>query len=150
MCIAQAADIFGTGIVAGAFVVGTFAVHPAVARLDASPHVLLRQELIRRLSSFLPPFMLLPIPASVGALIFCRTSVAWPLDIFGCVLSLATIGITVAVNGPLNRRFARWSPEALPRDWQQYVRRWNVAHFMRMTAAVGAFVCATLGGELWK
>ena len=31
MCITQAVNIFGTGIVAGTFVIGTIAVHPAVA-----------------------------------------------------------------------------------------------------------------------
>lgn len=147
MCIAQAADIFGAGLVAGAFFMGTFAVHPAAARLDASPHIVLRQELIRRLSKVLPPFMLLPIPASIGALTLCRTSVSWPLDALGCALSMATIGITVAVNAPLNRRFARWSPDSLPRDWQRYVRRWNVAHSIRMTVALGAFACAIFAGS---
>ena len=77
MCIAQAADIFGTGLVAGAFVMGAFAVHPAAASLDPAPHVALRQELIRRLSRFLSPFMLLPVPGftlRTGALsdIGCR------------------------------------------------------------------------------
>jgi hypothetical protein len=38
MCIAQAADIFGAGLVAGAFFMGAFAVHPAAARLDVWPH----------------------------------------------------------------------------------------------------------------
>lgn len=147
MCIARAADIFGTGIVAGAFVMGTFAVHPAASRLDPSPHALLRQELIRRLAMFLPPFMLLPIPASIWALTLCRTSVAWGLDAFGCALSLATVGITVAINGPLNRRFARWVPDALPGDWKQYVRRWNIAHSIRMTVALGAFLCAIFAGS---
>jgi uncharacterized membrane protein len=123
MCITQAADILGTGIVAGTFLMGTIAVHPAFARLDASHHIVLRQEMICRLQVFLPPFMLLPIPASVAALTLCRASVSWPLDALGCALSVITVGITVVVNGPLNRRFARWSPDALPCDWQRYVRR---------------------------
>jgi len=59
VCIAQAADIFGTGLVAGAFVMGAFAVHPAAARLDPAPHVLLRQELI-------PPA--LSVPAALHVL----------------------------------------------------------------------------------
>ena len=147
MCIAQAADIFGTGLVAGAFVMGAFAVHPAAASLDPAPHVLLRQELIRRLSRFLPPFMLLPVPSSLCALGLCRTSVSRPLDALGCALSLATIGITVAVNAPLNRRFASWSPDALPRDWKRDVHRWNVAHSIRMTSALGAFACAILAAS---
>ncbi len=146
MCIAQAAAIFGTGIVAGAFVIGRIAVHPAAARLDALPHIVLRQELIRRLQRFLPPFMLLPIPASIAALTLCRSSVIWPVEALGCALSLVTAGITVAVNAPLNRRFARWSPDALPSDWQGFVRRWNAAHSIRMTA-LGAFVCAIFAGS---
>ena len=146
MCIAQAADIFGAGLVAGTFVMGSFAVHPAAARLNPSPHVLLRQELIRRLSKFMPPIMLLPVVASIGAMTVCRTSVLWALEALGLALSLATIGITVAINGPLNRRFALWSPEALPQDWQSHVDRWNVAHSARTTTALLAFVCTILAG----
>ena len=147
MCITQMVDIFGTGIVAGAFVMGGVAVHPAAATLDASPHVFLRQELIRRLQRFLPPFMLLPVPVSIAASMQCRTSVSLPLDALGCLLSLATIGITVLVNAPLNRRFARWSPGALPPDWERDVGRWNVAHSIRMTSAVAAFASAILAGS---
>ena len=142
MCVAQAADIFGAGIVAGAFLMGSFAVHPAAARLNTSPHVLLRQELIRRLGRWMPPFMLLPVLASTVAIMLCRTSVSWTRDALGLALSLATIGITVAINAPLNRRFAGWSPEALPQDWQSYVDRWNVVHSARTMTALVAFVCA--------
>ena len=147
MCIAQTAEIIGTGLIAGSFVMGTFAVHPAAARLDESAHLLLRQEMIRRLSRFMPPLMLLPIAASISAPSLCRTSVAWPLDALVCALSLATVGITAAVNAPLNRRFARWSPDALHRDWQWYVRRWNMAHALRMTVALAAFACAIFAGN---
>ena len=142
MCVAQAANIFGAGIVAGAFLMGSFAVHPASARLNASPHVLLRQELIRRLAQWMPPFMLLPVVASTVAVMLCRTWVFRTLDALGLALSLATIGITVGVNVPLNRRFAGWSPEALPQDWQDYVDHWNVAHSARTATAVTAFLCA--------
>jgi uncharacterized membrane protein len=142
MCIVQALNVFATGLVAGAFFMGTVAVHPAMAKLDPASHLLVRQDLIRSLQRFLPPFMLVPIPASIAAPTLCRASVSWPLDALGCALSLATVGITVAVNGPLNRHFARWSPDALPPDWQRYVRRWNLAHSIRTIVALGAFACA--------
>lgn len=45
------------------------------------------------------------------------------LDTLGLALSLATIGITIAINAPLNRRFGLWSPEALPEDWKTFVDR---------------------------
>jgi hypothetical protein len=102
--------------------------------------------MIRRLQLFLPPFMLLPIAASIAAVTLRRPSVSWPLDALGCALSVATVVITVTVNGPLNRRFARWCLDALPHDWQRYVRRWN-AHSIRMAVALGAFACAILGSN---
>ena len=144
MCIAQAADIFGAGIVAGAFLMGSLAIHPAAARLSASPHVLLRQELIARLARWMPPFTLLPVVASIGAMIQCRASLFLALDGLGLVLSLATIVITVGVNVPLNRRFAAWSPDALPLDWESYIDRWNLGHSARTATAVAAFLCAIL------
>src|SRR5215470_7032259 len=144
MCVAQAADIFGTGLVAGAFLMGSFAIHPAAARLGASAQMLLRQELICRLSRWMPLFVLLPVLASIGALTLCRESVLFTLDAVGLALSLATIGITAGINVPLNRRFAAWSPDALPQDWESYLGRWNVANSARTATAVAAFVCAIL------
>jgi uncharacterized membrane protein len=146
MCIARSIDVFATGLVAGVFLMGSFAVHPAAARLDASSHVLLRQQLIQRLSKLMPPLMLLPVAACIIVFIFCRASVSWPINTLACALSLATVGITVAVNVPLNRCFARWSPGALPSNWQRLVRRWNAAHSARTAIAVAAFVCAIFAG----
>lgn len=144
MCVAQAADVFGTGVVAGVFVMGSLAIHPAAARLGASAHVLLRQELIRRLARWMPPFMFLPVFASITAMMLCGTSVFWTVEALGLALSLATIAITLVVNVPLNRRFAAWSPDALPRDWESHIARWNLGHSARTASAVAAFLCAIL------
>lgn len=113
MCLAQAADIFATGIVAGAFHIGTVAVHPAAGRLDSLWHCSAAKDLIRRLQRALPPFMLLPVLATIGTMALCPALVSWPLDALGCILSLATIEITVTVSAPLNQRFAAWLPDAL-------------------------------------
>ena len=148
MCIPQTIDIFGTGIVAGAFV------DASRSMLGSRPNGLylldpedpMSKPAIDQELDGLPSdgADLLPLPASIAAVALCRTSVSWPLDALGCALSVATIGITVAVNAPLNRRFARWSPEALPHDWERDVGRWNVAHSIRMTSALAAFTCAIL------
>lgn len=136
-----------SGLVAGIFVMGAFAVVPAAAKLDAPVHVLMRQHLTRPLSKFMPPLMLLPIGASIAALTLCRTSASLSLDSLACFLSLVTVTVTVVVNGPLSRRFSRWNSEALPKDWQRDIRRWNIAHFVRMVAAVGAFASAILAAN---
>jgi uncharacterized membrane protein len=109
--------------------------------------VLLRQELIRRLARYMPPFMLLPIVASPAAMILCRSRVSLWLDAVGLVLLLAAVGITLAVNAPLNRRFTKWSAEGLPPDWQRHVHRWGAGHTARTTTALAAFGCAVLAGK---
>ena len=147
MCMVQAIEAFATGLVAGIFVMSAFAVLPAAARLDDSAHVLMRQHLTRLLSRFMPPLLLLPIAASIGAVTLCRASVSLILDTLACFLSLATVAITVMVNGRLSRQFALWDSKALPRDWQREIQRWNSAHFVRMVASVGAFVCAILAAS---
>jgi hypothetical protein len=146
MCYGQAADVFCTGIVAGGFVIGSIAVHPAAETLAASPHVRFRQELIRRLSKRWPPFMLAPMVAAPLALTRCHGAVASSIDLLGLLLSLVTVGITVAINAPLNRRFARWSDDTLPVGWHEQIERWNTAHTLRMTSSLGAFVCAIVAG----
>lgn len=123
---------------------GSFAIHPAAARLGASAHVLLRQELIR-LARWMPPFMFLPVFASIASMTVCRGACS--------VLGAGHTGIgavssdnriTIAINAPLNRRFGLWSPEALPEDWKTFVDRWNTAHSARTTTAFLAFACAIL------
>ena len=126
---------------------GSFAIHPAAARLAASSHVLLRQELIRRLARLMPPFMFLPVVASVAAMTLCRATVFLAIDALGLAMSLATIGITIGVNVPLNRLFAGWSPDALPSDWRNHIDRWNFAHSLRAATAVAAFGCAILAAS---
>jgi len=147
MCVARFIDVFATGLVAGAFLTGSFALHPAAATLDAPSHLLLRQQLIHRLSKLMPPLMLLPVAACITAFMFCRISMSWEINTLSGVLSLATIGITIAVNVPLNRCFARWSPSALPCDWERCLQRWNAAHSARTAAAVAAFLCAIFAGS---
>jgi len=146
MCMAQMVDVFATGIVAGAFTIGTFAMHPAAARLDPAHHIIFRQELIRRLSRFLPPFMLTPLVVVPLAMTLCRSSIAVSVAAASLVLSLTTVGITVMINAPLNRQFAKWTPEALPSDWPEDIRRWDRAHTLRMTTAAGAFASAIVAG----
>lgn len=147
ICMVQDLEIFASGLVAGIFVMSSLAVLPATSKLDPSAQVLMRQHLTRPLSTFMPPLMLLPIAASVRALTLCGTSVSLTLDALVCFLSLATVAITVVVNAPLSRRVSRWNPEALPGDWERNIRRWNIAHSMRMVVAVGAFACAILAAS---
>jgi uncharacterized membrane protein len=144
--IARQLNILWTGILAGAFLMSTLGLRPATCMLEATQQVFLRQQLIQTLSKLMPPLMLLPIAASSVILVFNGTPRDWPIAAAGWAFSVSVVGITLIVNGPLNRRFAGWSPSKLPADWQIYVRRWDRANSIRCVLALAAFACAVIGG----
>lgn len=141
---AYALNTFSTGIAAGAFLMGTLGVRPAAERLDRSEQTLFRHQLIRRLSKLMPPLMLLPVVTS--CILLPLSPGNWPVPTAGCLFSVVTFGITLIVHAPLNRRFLEWSPDALPPDWETYVRKWDRADSVRLVLATGAFACAVLNG----
>ena len=141
---AYALNTFSTGLIAGAFLMGTVGARPVAGRLDASEHVIFRHQLIHRLSKLMPPLMLLPVVTSCILLPLSPSD--WPVQTAGWLFSVATFGITLIVHAPLNRRFIQWSPSTLPPDWETYVHKWNRADSIRLILATSAFICAVLSG----
>jgi len=147
---------FTTGVVAGAFVMGTFGMRSAAAALEPGSQLVLRQHLIRRLSKVMPVLMLCAIATTGAALVFSPpsadlTSVSLlPRETalrglaFG--LSIAMLVQTITVNSPINNLFLGWSAETLPADWQKYVRRWNTADSVRLAMGWIAFGSTLAGG----
>ena len=145
-----------TGIVAGAFVMGTFGMRSAAAALEPRSHLVLRQHLIRRLSRIMPVLMLGAIATTGAALVFSPPSAALTSVnllsketasrglAFG--LSLAILVQTITVNSPINNLFLGWSAETLPADWQKYARRWNTADSVRLAMGLIAFGSTLAGG----
>ena len=147
---------FTTGIVAGAFVMGTFGIRSATAALEPRSHLVLRQHLIRRLSKIMPVLMLGAIATTGAALVFSPPSAALTsvnllsketaLRGLAFGLSLAILVQTITVNSPINNLFLGWSAETLPADWQKYVRRWNTADSVRLAMGLIAFGSTLAGG----
>ena len=145
-----------TGVVAGAFVMGTFGMRSAAAALEPGSQLVLRQHLIRRLSKVMPVLMLCAITTTGAALVFSVLSadltsvnLLWKetaLRGLAFGLSLAMLVQTITVNRPINKLFLSWSAETLPADWQEYVRRWNTADSVRLAMGLIAFGSTLAGG----
>jgi uncharacterized membrane protein len=145
--IAWVVNTFATGILAGVLFLSALGLRPAASMLESAQQVVLRQQLIQRLRTLMTPFMLLPILASAVALGWRETSSDWTLAGAGFAFSFATVAVTVFVNVPLNWRFAAWSPNKLPTNWQMYVRKWDRANSIRFMFALAAFACALFSGR---
>lgn len=147
MILVQGFAILGTGLLAGIFLMGTMGMRPATAILEAVPHVLLRQQLIQRLSKFMPWLMVFTITASAFAILQSDVPLQRFYRLIEFVLSILMLAITIVVNVPLNKRFLSWTPETLPSDWQTYVRRWDTADSVRLVVAMFAFMVALNTGR---
>jgi hypothetical protein len=50
------------------------------------------------------------------------------LTALGAVCTAATVAIWARFNEPVNREIVTWQADALPADWQQRRRQWELAH----------------------
>jgi uncharacterized membrane protein len=88
------------------------------------------------------------VPAMLGsaalalALIRRRDGGRW-LALTAVLLLLVTIVISVAISVPINTAQLSWSVVAPPADWSAVRDRWQLAHVVRTTTAVLAFVLLT-------
>jgi hypothetical protein len=57
---------------------------------------------------------------------------------------LATLVISVSISVPINTAQLNWSVVAPPDDWSTVRDRWQLAHVVRTTTAVLAFVLLTV------
>lgn len=117
-------------------------VHPRLSRLDDVSHVRAVQTLAAALGAVMPFWYALTLLGSLGVAFFAR-----PADTPGHGLALAAAGLfaamivyTVLLPVPINNQVARWRPEALPANWRELRRRWDVLHAIRVVVLAIALV----------
>jgi uncharacterized membrane protein len=122
----------GSGLVGGVFVAFSVAVMPALRRRPAAEAVAMMQEVNRVIVG--PLFLLLffgtGVLGVVAAVLDLRYAPGAALYVVGA------LGLTVAVNVPLNNRL---DAEGEP-VWERYLSRWTVWNHVRALAATGAAV----------
>jgi uncharacterized membrane protein len=129
-----------TGLLAGAFFLGTVVIEPSVEGLPVEQHFLFRQQMISRMERLVPPLMggAIIFPLLTG-LVF-ETGWTRLLLLSGCGLSLASLILTLMVNRPINLRFLHWSAAAPPVDFMNTVVRWSRYDRVRTGMTVLAYL----------
>jgi uncharacterized membrane protein len=135
----------GSGLMAGLFFVFSVAIMPALARIPAPAGIAAMQAvnttIVRPL--FLVVFVGTALVSAASALLAPD-----PPHLAGAACYLiGSIGVTAAVNVPLNNALDRVAPDDAEgaRTWQGYLSRWTAWNHVRTvacTAAVIAFVLA--------
>lgn len=145
--------VVGCGLMAGLFLAFSTAVMPGLKRLSPADGAAAMQQMNRAILN--PLFgvvfggtALLCLLLLVGAPLSGRGGSFWIMA--GAALYLAgSIGLTMAVNVPLNNRLDAADPASTDgaRLWSDYLARWTAWNHVRAVACAAAAAALTIG--LW-
>jgi uncharacterized membrane protein len=76
--------------------------------------------------------------AGVSAVVYRADRKVFYILLSACGCALVGSLVTIFVNVPINERLATWNPTALPRGYEEFLRRWWEWHQVRMVAMLAA------------
>jgi uncharacterized membrane protein len=132
-------NLFFGGILTGVEFVVYYGVRTPLASLDERPQALMRQALIRRLRIAVPAIFMSALFSAAVLVVASGPGGSLVFRAAGLLALLAWASVTLPGTARVNAAILEWSPDALPRDWREQVRRWERFAFVRPWAAVIAF-----------
>lgn len=136
------------GAAGGVYVAFSAMVIPALNARPAGEAVTAMQRI--NVLAVRPPFMVLFFGGAVASVVVVATAGASEphslMRLAGAVLSLASFGVTVAVNVPLNNTLARASGVGSTDAWRAFERPWARANAVRGVLALAG--ATALAGSL--
>ncbi|MEU4219067.1 DUF1772 domain-containing protein [Actinoplanes sp. NPDC026623] len=135
---ARFASLLFTGLFAG-FLIGVLVLELSLRGFDGAVYTQVRLVELDSLDR-LAVATLLPalITTALLAWLTPRTDRRWPA-VAALALLVFVVGLTVAVNLPINADQLHWNTASPPADWAGVRDRWQLAHATRTVAAVLTF-----------
>jgi uncharacterized membrane protein len=86
------------------------------------------------------------LSGTIGGLLFvsaymARAEARWCFLAAGLLL-LVGIAVTIAIEVPINKAIASWTPDRMAADWAERRARWVRFHWVRTVMGMAAFACA--------
>jgi uncharacterized membrane protein len=150
----QLVALFTTGLLAGIFFGDRMGNSYARPKLPAGCFVTFQQTQNARFAKMMPLPILAAGVSSALWMVLLRKRVDTPdflLVAAGTLALVICVGITRAVNIPINNRVAKWSASSPPQDISRIWKHWERVHTVRTAFAVLAFVLQLLafGAGTW-
>ena len=143
----QIVALFATGLLAGIFFGDRMGNSYARPKLPAGSFVTFQQIQNARFARMMPLPILAAGVASALWMVLLRKRVDTPdflLVAAGTLALVICVGITRAVNIPINNLVAKWSASSPPQDVSRIWKRWERVHTARTAFAVLAFLLELL------
>jgi uncharacterized membrane protein len=149
----QLVALFTTGLLAGIFFGDRAGNTYARAKLPPSGFVIFQQAQNARFARMMPLPIVAALVSSALWLVLLRSHTAtasFALVAAGTLALVLTVGLTRAVNIPINERLAKASASSPPPDLARRWARWERVHTVRTVLAVLAFLCELLALGAWR
>ena len=144
LVVIRAISIVCTGLAAGIFLGHRVGVSRARLTLSPSSFVQLQQIIHVPFSRMMPLLILGSVGATVSwtILLWARWQTAEFWLVAGAALAMVcAVGLTRAVNIPINNKLMTWSFAAPPADLAELWAPWERVHSIRTALALVAFSC---------
>jgi uncharacterized membrane protein len=69
---------------------------------------------------------------------------AWYFAAVAAAIQVVAVVFSLVGPVPINNRIIKWTPEALPDDWQAQEHRWDLYHWIRTCGLIVAFAVLVL------
>lgn len=143
--VANFLALISSGLLAGAFAYGFFAVIPTFYEVPLEVHLTYRHALMRHNGIYMQTIMAISALAPIWwALTMDWHPISQRLCITASLLSVISFVVTRFGNVPINRMIKTWSAAAPPADYGRLLERWMVFNALRTATASLGFVCVTL------
>jgi len=143
--VANFLALIASGLLAGAFTYGFFAVVPTFYEVPLAVHLTYRDALMRHNGIYMQIIMAISVLAPIWwALTMDGPAVSRRLCITASLLSVLSFLVTRFGNVPINRMIKTWNAATPPPDYVQLLDRWMTFNAIRTATATLGFVCITV------
>lgn len=140
--ISRVISLLLTGLIAGTFFYGTFAVIPAFYEVPGEIHLSFRTALMRHNAVLV---MALVILAIVGLAIYAwqvrKVRMAGICCLTALIFTIISLVITRLGSVPINLQMKTWNPGSPPDNWLQVLATWDFYNLIRTGTSIGSFIC---------
>jgi uncharacterized membrane protein len=120
--------------------------HPTLNRQPLEVHIPMRASFAKLFGRVMPFWMGGSTLLSLLLLLpFERLNErAWYFAAVAAAIQVVAVVFSLIGPVPINNRIIKWTPEALPDDWQAQEHRWDLYHWIRTSGLVVAFAILVL------
>jgi uncharacterized membrane protein len=120
--------------------------HPTLNRQPLEVHIPMRASFAKLFGRVMPFWMGGSTLLSLLLLLpFERLNErAWYFAAVAAAIQVVAVVFSLIGPVPINNRIIKWTPEALPDDWQAQEHRWDLYHWIRTCGLVVAFAILVL------